>query len=273
MLDSYLLIPGDKTRFLKKIGELKPDYFVIDLEESVSNNNKLRALDELKELNVGQNTFVRIPFKDKVYSKDQLIFIINKFKGRIVLPKVNEPKDVKSLISLHKFTFPLKLIFLVENPTCFVNLSEIIKENIHHTHAIGFGSHDFCSIMGIKHDLEHLSFYRNQLILLAKAFGIDYIDGVDMNIRDLSEFEKECVFAFDSGADGKFIIHPDQLEKMYNIDYLSMDEINKMKEIHRRASEINKGEIDIIEFEGKVYEKPHLARIEKLLTKLNRQES
>ena len=271
MLDSYFLIPGDKPRFLKKIDELKSDFFIIDLEESVSSNNKLKAFEALKELNISQNTFVRLPFKDNFYSKDQLIFIIDKFKGRIVLPKVSEPNDVKSLTSLH--SIPLTLILLVENPTCFVNLSEIIRENIHHTHAIGFGSHDFCSIMGIKHDLQHLSFYRNQLILSSKAFDIDYIDGVDMNIRDLAEFEKECVFAFDSGADGKFIIHPDQLEKMYNIDYLSAEDIIKMNEIHSQATGINKSDLDIIEFEGIVYEKPHLERIDRLLTKLKQRES
>lgn len=272
MLDSYFFIPGDKPKFLKKTGELKADFFVIDLEESVSNNNKLQALNNLKKLSVNQNTFVRIPFKDNVYSKDQLIFLINKFRGRIVLPKVREANDVKSLISMHQFTFPLKLIVLVENPTCFVSLSDIIRENVNHLHAIGFGSHDFCSVMGIKHNIEHLSYYRNQLILLSKAFGIDYIDGADMNIRDLSNFVNECVFAFDAGADGKFIIHPDQLEKMYDIEYLSKNDLDKMADVHEKASGINDEEIDIIEFEGKVYEKPHLARIEKLLDKLKRRE-
>ena len=70
MLDSYFFIPGDKPKFLKKAGELKADFFVIDLEESVSNINKLQALNNLNKLNVNQNTFVRISFKDNIYSKD-----------------------------------------------------------------------------------------------------------------------------------------------------------------------------------------------------------
>ena len=44
MLDSYFFIPGDKPRFIRKIGELKADFYVIDLEESVSINNKQQAL-------------------------------------------------------------------------------------------------------------------------------------------------------------------------------------------------------------------------------------
>ncbi len=270
MLDSYFFIPGDKPKFLRKIEELKANFFVIDLEESVSNNNKLQALDNLVKINVNQNTFVRIPFKDNVYSEKQLTYLINKFKGRIVLPKVIDNNDLKSLISIHNFTFPLNLIVLVENPTCFINLSDIINNNINHIHAVGFGSHDFCSTMGIKHNLKHLSYYRNKLILISKAFGINYIDGVDMNIRDLSNFVEECIYAFDSGADGKFIIHPDQLKKMSDIKYLSKTEIAKMIEINKKTSYIHGEDIDIIEFEGKIYEKPHLERIKRLVSKLQR---
>jgi len=269
VLDSYFFIPGDKPKFLKKTGELKADFFVIDLEESVSKNNKLLALDNIYKLDINQYTFVRIPFKDNVYSEDQLSYLINKFRGRIVLPKVLDNNDLKKLISIHNFTFSLNLIVLVENPTCFISLSNIIKENINHIHAIGFGSHDFCSAMGIKHSLKHLSYYRNKLILISKAFGVKYIDGVDMNIRDLSDFVEECIFAFNSGADGKFIIHPDQLKKMHDIEYLSKIEVEKMLEINKKTLPTNEKDIDVIEFEGKVYEKPHLERIKKLISKLH----
>lgn len=268
MLDSYFMVPGDNPRFLSKIKEFKADYFVIDLEESVSNNNKIQALDNLRKLEVGPQTFVRIPIKENIYSKDQLTFLISKFGGRIVFPKVRKSGDLESLFAIHDFTFPLNLIILVENPECLFNLADIIKDHIDHIRAVGFGSHDFCSVMGVKHDLDHLSYYRNQLILLTKAFGIEYIDGVDLNIRDLSDFEKECIYVFESGGDGKFLIHPDQLEKMYTIEYLSEEEIKELTEVHQRASSINNNDIDIIEFQGKVFERPQLQRIQKLMNKL-----
>ena len=268
MLDSYFFTPGDKPEYLNKIGELKADYFVIDLEESVSNTNKLQAFENVEKLEVAENIFIRIPFKDNIYSKEQIIYLINKFKGRIVLPKVIDVNDIKNLVSLSNFDFSFKIIVLIENPTCFLNISEIIKDGKNHIHAIGFGSHDFCSVMGIKHNLKHLSFYRNQLIVTAKSFNISYVDGVDLNIKNLSNFIDECIFGFNSGADGKFIIHPSQLKKMNEIEYFSENEIIQMRRVQQKASNISDNDIDIIEFEGKIYEKPHLLRINKIINKL-----
>ena len=44
MLDSYFFIPGDKIKFLKKIEDLQSDFYVLDLEDSVSKKNKQSAL-------------------------------------------------------------------------------------------------------------------------------------------------------------------------------------------------------------------------------------
>jgi len=262
------MVPGDNPRFLGKIEELNADYFVIDLEESVADNNKFIALENLRELEINQNTFVRIPFQEKAYTKEQLNWVISKFGGRIVIPKLKSADDINSILSAYALPSPMQLILLVENPQCFLNLQDIIKDHVKHIKAIGFGSHDFSSAMGLKHNLDYLSFYRNQLILVAKAFGIEYIDGVDMNIRDLSHFEEECMYAFHVGADGKFLIHPGQLESMYEIEYLSEKEIDEMSQVHNKVSSINARDIDGLEFNGKVYEKPHLVRIEKYMKKL-----
>ena len=264
------MVPGDNPRFLEKTKKLNADYFVIDLEESVSRNNKLRALDNLKNYKVSANTFVRIPFKEGVYNEEHLSFLFEKFEGRIALPKVTGPEDLANLVESYQGSMAFKFIILVENPQCVVNLPDILKDYAQYIHGIGFGSHDFCANMGMKHSLEHLAFYRNQLILLSRAHGVDYIDGVDVNIRDLSTFSEECLFAFNAGAEGKFLIHPDQLAKMYGIAYMTEEELADMTEVHQMALKISDQDIDIIEYKGQVYEKPHLARISKLMQKLER---
>lgn len=270
MIDSYFFIPGGKEKYLDKISEIDADYFVIDLEESVSINNKIKAFENVMNLKVKENTFVRVPFSENVYSKHQLITLINKFEGRIVLPKILNNKEVQEITLLDDFQFDLKLIILVENPICFINLLDMIKHNAKNIHAIGFGSHDFCSEMGMKHDSKHLNCYKKQLILWAKAFEINYIDGVDLDLKNFSVFEEECIYAFEAGSDGKFIIHPNQLKHMKEIQYFSIDEINRMYEINYKMSLINTEDIDLLEFEGNIYEKPHLKRIKKWVDRLNK---
>lgn len=267
MIDSYFFIPGDKPNYLSKIDKVNADYIVIDLEDAVSINNKQVAIEMVLALTFNKNMFLRIPFFDNSYTNVQLKSLILKFGGQIVIPKINSVEDVNKVISLSE-GIPLKMIVLIENPQSFIATEQILKSFSSQIHAIGFGSHDFCSITGIKHTLDHLAHYKRQLILYAKAFKVAFLDGVDLNLKNFSQFKKECVFAFESGADGKFMIHPLQLEEMHKIDFMSEEEINQLKFVYEKVKDIPVNDIKVYTVEGKVYEKPHIIRIKYLVEKM-----
>jgi len=267
MIDSYFFIPGDKPKYLNKIKDFNADFFVIDLEDSVSNNNKEIAMNNILDFEFSEQTFLRIPLYDNSYTENQIYRLIKKFNGNIVLPKFKSSNDLERLVILGG-EIKLKIIILIENPLGLINLNETLSQYNESIYGIGFGSHDFCAEMGFSHTYENLDHYKRQLILLSKAYDKKYIDGVDLNIRDLTVFEKECITAFEIGADGKFIIHPSQLLKMQTISYMSENEINKVKEVYEKMISVNLDDIDIIEVNGVVYEKPHLKRIERLIKKL-----
>lgn len=268
MLDSYLFIPGDKERFLNKMEELNPDYFVIDLEDSVSNNRKKIAFTNVMNQTIALNTFIRIPYLDNCFTNQELFDLSLKSNGKIVIPKISSVDDFKNIFKYFKEIDNLKLIILVESSKCLVNLKGILDKYSNHIFAITFGNHDFCSETGIKNKTEYINPIKLQLCILAKAYGVKVLDGVDVNIRKFEGFEKECLFAFEVGMEGKFLIHPDQLNKITNLEYYSSEELALMKKIY--ASFIKNGvdELDILEFEGVIYEKPHLKRIVKIISKI-----
>lgn len=270
MIDSYFFIPGDKPNYLSKIDIINADYIVIDLEDAVSLNNKQTAIDLVLDLTINQNAFIRIPFFDNCYTAEQIKSLIDKFRGQIVLPKIDSLEDVHTVIKMSS-GINLKMIVLIENPTSFMATPEILKTFSDQIHAIGFGSHDFCSITGIKHNSEHLTHYKRQLILYAKAFKVSYLDGVDLDLKNFTEFKKECLFAFEAGADGKFIIHPSQLKVLEEVDYMTEDEIKQLKLVYNRVKDIAINDIDVFTIEGKVYEKPHVKRIKHLMEKMEGQ--
>jgi citrate lyase subunit beta/citryl-CoA lyase len=173
MIDSYFFIPGDKPNYLSKIDKVDADYIVIDLEDSVSINNKQAAIKLVLALTLNKKMFLRIPFFDYCYTNGQIKDLIIKFDGQIVLPKISSIEDVNKVISLSE-GIPLKMIILIENPQSFIAIEEILETFSNKIHAIGFGSHDFCTITGIKHSLDHLAHYKRQLILYAKAFNVAF---------------------------------------------------------------------------------------------------
>jgi citrate lyase subunit beta/citryl-CoA lyase len=269
MIDSYFFIPGDKPNYLSKIDKVNADFIVIDLEDAVSINNKQAAIELVLALTFNKNMFLRIPFFDNCYTTEQLKSLISKFEGQIVLPKINSIEDINIVISLSKGS-PLKMIVLIENPKSFIATEEILKTFSNQIHAIGFGSHDFCSITGIKHTIEHLAHYKRQLVLYAKAFNVAFLDGVDLNLKNFDQFKKECVFAFEIGADGKFMIHPLQLDELHKVDFMSEEEINQLKFVYEKVKDIPVNDIEVYTIEGEVYEKPHIIRIKYLMEKLKK---
>jgi citrate lyase beta subunit len=269
MLDSYFFIPGDKSEYLSKSDKIKADYIIIDLEDAVSVNNKQLAIELVLALTVTKNMFLRIPFFDNCYSNEQVKKLIIKFEGQIVLPKINDIEDVKKVVLLSD-GIDLKMIVLVENPTSLISIEKILKTFSNQIHAIGFGSHDFCSITGIKHTMEHLAHYKRQLVLYAKAFNVAFLDGVDLDLKNFDQFKKESLFAFEIGADGKFIIHPKQLEELQKVDFMSEEDVNQLKLVYSKIKDIPENEIDVFTVDGKVYEKPHVKRIKYLMEKIEK---
>jgi citrate lyase subunit beta/citryl-CoA lyase len=269
MLDSYLFIPGDKQKYLNKIDILKADYIIIDLEDAVSLQTKDHAIDLVLSITPNNNHFVRIPFFENHYSTEKIIKLIKHFEGRIVIPKLSDKSEINQIKNLVP-DVDLKMIILVENPLCLININDILKSFSPQIHAIGFGSHDFCSITGINHESEHLVNYIRQLILYTKAYDVNYVDGVDLNLNDFGQFRKECRFAFEMGSSGKFLIHPKQIEELKNVQYISEVELEELKNVYEKIKNIPDDAIEVYTINGKVYEKPHIKRIKILISKLQK---
>jgi len=265
MLESYFFIPGDKLKYINKVNSLDADYFVFDLEDSVAKVNKHEALKNLLKVTFKNNYFVRVPLYESIFNNEHIVEIVNSFRGNIVVPKVIDDSIILQLKAIFNTSKDLRLILLIESPIGVYNINKIIEKHNDVIYGIGFGTHDFCTVMDMKHNEEHLNPYKKQLILIAKTFGVKYIDGVNLQFSKSDNFINECLYALDAGANGKFIIHPNHLLTMNNMITYNEKELNKMRCIYDQYLNIGKENHDIIVLDGEVYEKPHLLRIEKIL--------
>lgn len=269
MLDSYFFIPADKPKFIAKAPVLKVDYLIYDLEDAVPNTNKLLAYEQLMSLNLSENEYVRIPFIENIFSVIQLKSIINHFNGRVVVPKISSTADFEAI--KHYFDNDKRnVILLIENAKSLINLKNILEVYHPYIHAVGFGTHDFTSEIGMIHSLKNLEQFKREIIVTAYAYNISYIDSVDLNLDHSYTFTEESLFAYQNGATGKFLIHPKQIQYLEEIPFMTEEEFNKLKVVYEKFKSIDPEKIEVYKIDGEVYEKPHINRIIKLFSKLNK---
>lgn len=272
MLDSYLFVPADRNDFIVKIETLNADYIVFDLEDSVSISNKQKAVTNMLNIDFKSNYYLRVPLEDGIISTEKINELVLKFNGQIVLPKIEKVEEFELFLAKTKFNFIDSIILLIESPLAIINLTRIIQSYGHYIKAVGFGSHDFCAEMGMKHNFEQLNIYRKEIVLIAKAFKKQYIDSVDVSINEIEPFIEECVYAFESGADGKFLIHPNQLKSLNSIEFLSKSEIEDLYKVFSKIENKDIDQFDILVVDGVIYEKPHMKKIQNTIFKLNKKQ-
>jgi citrate lyase beta subunit len=142
-----------------------------------------------------------------------------------------------------------------------LNLFESLNNNLINVTAIGLCTHDYCNAMGMKHTTNNLYFARQTVLNHAKAFHIDAIDTVSVNIEADEEFYEESLYSFNMGFTGKFLIHPRQLKIVNEIEYYSKAEVEEAEKVYDKIMEIKDNKTAVVRIDGKVFEKPHINRI------------
>ena len=106
-----------------------------------------------------------------------------------------------------------------------------------------------------------------QMVLAARAGGLDLLDGVYNDFRDGDGFARECAAAAAMGFDGKTLIHPSQIEaanRAFSPSPEALAEARAIADAFARPENISKG---VIALNGRMVERLHLAQAEKLLAK------
>ena len=273
MLKTFFFIPSNKEKFVIKVSSIDADCFIFDLEDAVAKNEAKACLERLNRLELHDNYYVRprIEFNDgNIPNLKILNELIDIGFRKFLIPKVSkldELKYVQKVLKLDEnYEFENNLfILLVENPLCLMNLKEIITSKIINITGITLGSHDYTNVVGMKHTSHYLFFARNYVLNVAKAYDLIAIDIASMNISDEEEFSNECLDAFNMGYDAKFVLHPQQLEVLKKTEYIYQEEVKNALEIYEEIKTIDLDKFAVIKLNGKLYERPHLKRIMKIV--------
>ncbi|EPT05192.1 hypothetical protein FOMPIDRAFT_1155851 [Fomitopsis schrenkii] len=241
---SYLYVPAASERMLQKSLVTKSDVIIYDLEDSVppTKTDKEGARERLAQfLQTASKT--ELPHPDRIavrlnstntpFFEDDLAAALQIPSIRtLVLPKVHSVHDlhhVSRVIRSHsqfKSTRdpteqPLRIVASIESARALVNLGTIagwqsefgpsLRVSLS---ALLFAAEDYCadtSIIRTK-SRQELLYTRSQIAITAKAFGLDAVDMVCVNYKDLDYLKEECEDGRRLGFNGKQAIHPTQVE-------------------------------------------------------------
>ncbi|RUX21802.1 CoA ester lyase [Mesorhizobium sp. M2A.F.Ca.ET.042.01.1.1] len=276
---SVLYIPASNDKALTKIASLACDAIIIDLEDAVLPADKKAARDKVAGILAGREKrcemVVRINALASEWGTDDLLAVAKAEPDGILLPKIGTPRDILEAGDLLDDNFApdsVRLWAMVETPKALLNIgaiAELGRDPASRLACFVAGTNDLVKASGIlaTPDRRYLVPWLMQLVLAARAGGLDVIDGVANDFRDLDAFARECAEGAAMGFDGKSLIHPAQIEpanRAFSPAPEALAEARAIRDAFARPENAGKG---VIALDGRMVERLHLAQAEKLLAK------
>ena len=254
---SELAVPGSSPEMFEKALNSKADYIFLDLEDAVSPMDKISArqnvIKALKEINwreKGKTISVRINSPDTHYMYKDLIDIVEEVGEKldtILLPKAGTASDVYMIDCLltqietsKKLNNKIGIECLIETALGMSNIKEIAKSS-DRLEALHFGVADYAAslrartvvIGGLNPDYPGDQWHHglSQLVMTCRAYGLRAIDGPFGDFNDPDAYIEAAKRGAAIGIEGKWAIHPSQIELANKVFSPPSSEVTKAKRI------------------------------------------
>ncbi len=278
MRRSMLFLPGNTPNMIINGGTLRADSVILDLEDSVSPDEKdsarILVRNSLKTLDFGCETIVRINALDTEYCIPDLEEIIPCSPDIIMPPKSSCKEDMKRLDDIiteierknGMEVGKIKLIPLIETALGIENAFEIASATKRIT-AIFLGGEDFSADIRAKRTKsgEEILYARGRMVVAARAAGIDVYDTPFTDAFDDEGLVADAKFARSIGFTGKAAVAPRHVHSINEIFSPTEAEIKYAKEVLAAIEEarmLGKGAVSL---RGKMIDPPIVERAKQTL--------
>jgi citrate lyase subunit beta/citryl-CoA lyase len=277
---SVLYVPANNAKALSKLDSIACDAVILDLEDAVGPDDKTQAREAMRNFlsssrPKGKEIVVRINALSSEWGTEDLLAARAVEPDGILLPKVDGPRDILEADEALEQTDAvqkLKLWAMVETPKSLLNLGPIAqlgRDPAARLSCLIAGTNDIVKDTGIRPGPErrNLAPFLLQMVMAARAGGLDMLDGVYNDFRDADGFAAECAAARDMGFDGKTLIHPSQVEPANAAFSPTAGEVAEARAIVAAfALEKNKGK-GVIKLDGRMVERLHFVQAERTLAR------
>jgi len=277
---AFLYVPGSDMHKIEKAAGLGADCVVLDLEDGVAEASKDEARQTiaaaLREIDFGTSErVVRVNGYPSGRTDDDLAAVLPAGPDAILLPKVDRAEQISRVDEVlrraEKNEGSTALLTIVESALGMVNLEAICRQSemTPRLQCLVFGAEDFTADMGAARTAQALEllYARSRLVMYAAAFGLQAIDLVTVNYKDMEVLEREALQGAQLGYSGKQLIHPLQIEPVQRIFTPSEKEVAAAAHIleeAKRFAGMGKGAFTV---DGQMVDRPVIKRAESILAR------
>jgi citrate lyase subunit beta/citryl-CoA lyase len=289
-LRSLLFVPADSERKLARGQVSGADALILDLEDSIAPERKAfaraqaeAAIGALRGAAGVPRLLVRINPLDGPDWQADLAATVKAGPAGIVLPKPRSGEDVHRLsvalagleerhgLARHSVRI---VAIATEVPLAVLQMQSFIAASTR-LDALTWGAEDLSAELGASATraadgrfTPPFALARTLCLMTAAAAGIEPLDTVYIDFRDTAGLAREAAEAARDGFTGKLAIHPDQVGPI-NTAFTPSDGAIAEAEAIRALFAANPG-AGALALDGRMVDRPHLARAERLLRRAGR---
>ena len=300
---SELFVPGSKVDLFKKAASSNADIICLDLEDAVAPQDKEQAkknvIQALKEVDFGKKTIsIRINGLDTHYCYRDVIDVMENSGERldlIMIPKAGVPEDVYAIDMLvtqveDKVERKKKIGFelIVETSMGITNLDSIISGS-KRVESLHFGYADYAAsvrmrttnIGGSNSDYSILTDENNgkrsihwndmwhypisKMTTIGRTHGLRIIDGPFGDFSDPDGFKSHARRTAILGCEGKWAIHPSQVDLANEVFTLPDSEVKKAKDILEAMKKAQESGAGAATLNGKLIDAASVRQAEQII--------
>ena len=310
---SELAVPGSNVRMLEKAPELGADIVMLDLEDAVAPDDKEQArvniIQALQEQDFRHcSVSLRINGLDTHYCYRDVIDVVEQ-AGRhldaIMIPKASCAGDVHLVATLLTqiedamgFERRLGISVLIETAMGMVNCEEIARacpERLEamvfgvadyaaslqsHTMSIGGGNPDYSMLVDSedggereRHWGDQWHYALSRIAVVCRAYGLRPIDGPFGDFTDPEGYLASARRAAVLGYEGKWAIHPSQIElanQVFTPGTRIVEKTHRIISAMKEAAAEGKGAVSL---DGRLIDAASIRMAQNLLAKLEQIEA
>lgn len=276
---ALLYMPGDDRHKIEKAITLGVDCICMDIEDGVAANRKQAARETitaaLRELDFGRaERLVRINPIGSGLEEDDLNAVLDAHPDGIVIPKVGDPLAVQWVsdrlaeaeLEQGRPLEEIAILALIETARGVVNLKEIAASSPR-LEGLIFGAEDLAGDIGAIRTREgwEIFYARGAVVTHAAAFGLQALDMVYMDLKDIDGLKEECLQAARMAYTGKQAIHPNQIEPIQDAFTPDDEAVARARRVVETAASHQANGRGAFNLDGRMVDAPVVRAAERVL--------